>query len=271
MQSFFLVGATTILLALSITTAFVITNHHPQPPPNVATYTRYHTRDAAAAGAWKASTLETVEVDEDVTEEDLLTTTFTDTNSSRRRSSNSNSEKKEGGTSFGERLTNSGVASAAAMATAAVNAAVSMKSLEAPAVDKTYIALDKTQQELDEAGLPLVYDKEAIEAYWSQEKGALNQRWAYFVGKAVPFLTKLTALFIKDGKIVDEEIPGLSKQARMDLQDLGPTFIKAVRRSILLLLLTNSYCLFPSGVILIDFISFHSVSPLSFLKIHTSL
>ena len=112
------------------------------------------------------------------------------------------------------------MASAAAMATAAVNAAVSMKSLEAPAVDKTYIALDTTQQELDEAGLPLVYDKEAIEAYWSQEKGALNQRWAYFVGKAVPFLTKLTALFIKDGKIVDEEIPGLSKQARMDLQDL---------------------------------------------------
>lgn len=136
-------------------------------------------------------------------------------------------DDSSGSVSFGERLTNSGVASAAAMATAAVNAAVSMKSLEAPDVTKSYIALDKTQQELDEEGLPLVYDKDVIEAYWSKERGALNKRWGYFVGKAVPFLTKLTTLFIRDGKISDEEIPALSKQARMDLQDLGPTFIKA--------------------------------------------
>lgn len=113
------------------------------------------------------------------------------------------------------------------MATAAVNAAVSMKTLEAPDVEKSYIALDKTKKEIDEEGLPLVYDKDLIEQYWSKERGALNQRWGYFVGKAVPFLTKLTTLFIRDGKIADSEIPALSRQARMDLQDLGPTFIKA--------------------------------------------
>jgi hypothetical protein len=129
--------------------------------------------------------------------------------------------------SLGDRITNSGVASAAAMATAAVNAAVSMKSLEAPDVSKSYISLDRTQTEIDEEGLPLVYDKDLIQAYWSKERGALNQRWGYFVGKAVPFLTKLTTLFIRDGKIADSEIPALSRQARMDLQDLGPTFIKA--------------------------------------------
>jgi hypothetical protein len=128
--------------------------------------------------------------------------------------------------SIGNRIANSGMASAAAMATAAVNAAVSMKSLEAPDVEKSYIALDKTQNEIDEEGLPLVYDKDLIQAYWSKERGALNQRWGYFVGKAVPFLTKLTTLFIRDGKISDEEIPALSRQARIDLQDLGPTFIK---------------------------------------------
>ena len=128
--------------------------------------------------------------------------------------------------SMTERVANSGVASAAAMATAAVNAAVSMRTLEAPDVTKSYIALDKTQKELDEEGLPLVYDKELIQQYWSKERGALNQRWSYFVGKAIPFLTKLTTLFIRDGKIVDSEIPALSKQARVDLQDLGPTFIK---------------------------------------------
>lgn len=130
-------------------------------------------------------------------------------------------------TSLRDRITNSGVASAAALATAAVNAAVSMKSLEAPDVSKSYVALDKTQTEIDEEGLPLVYDKDLIEAYWSKERGALNQRWGYFVGKAVPFLTRLTTLFIRDGKIADSEIPSLSRQARIDLQDLGPTFIKA--------------------------------------------
>lgn len=136
----------------------------------------------------------------------------------------------ETGSTFQERLTNSGVASAAAMATAAVNAAVAMKSLDAPDVQKSYIALDRNndgEAQLDEDGLPLVYDKDLIEQFWAKERGALNQRWSYFVGKAVPFLTKMVSLFIRDGKIADKEIPALSKQARIDLQDLGPTFIKA--------------------------------------------
>jgi hypothetical protein len=130
--------------------------------------------------------------------------------------------------SFTERFTNSGIASAAAMATAAVNAAVSMKTLEAPTVDKSYISLDReSPAELDDEGLPRVYDKDLIEQYWAKERGALNRRWGEFVGKAVPFLTKLTTLFIRDGKILDKEIPALSRQARIDLQDLGATFIKA--------------------------------------------
>lgn len=129
-------------------------------------------------------------------------------------------------TSFSDKMANSGVASAAAMATAAVNAAVAMKTLEAPDVQKSYIALDNNK-ELDEDGLPLVYDKDAIETYWKKERGALNKRWGVFVGKAVPFLTRLTTLFIKDGKIDEQYIPELSERARIDLQDLGPTFIKA--------------------------------------------
>ena len=107
-----------------------------------------------------------------------------------------------------------------------VNAAVSMKTLEAPDAQKSYVTLDKNI-EIDEDGLPLVYDKDAIQAYWAKERGALNKRWGQFVGKAVPFFTKLTTLFIRDGKITDSEIPALSRQARLDLQDLGPTFIKA--------------------------------------------
>ena len=129
--------------------------------------------------------------------------------------------------SLTDRLSNSGAVSAAAIATAAVNAAVSMKTLTAPSVDKSYISLDTTDKAIDEEGLPLVYDKDLIELYWKKERGALNQRWSYFVGKAVPFLTKLVTLFISEGEINERHVPSLSRQARLDLQDLGPTFIKA--------------------------------------------
>lgn len=128
--------------------------------------------------------------------------------------------------SFAARITNSGAVSAAAMATAAVNAAVSMKTLTAPSVDKSYISLDTSSKSIDEEGLPLVYDKDLIESYWKKERGALNQRWSYFVGKAVPFFTRLVTLFISEGEINERHIPSLSKQARLDLQDLGATFIK---------------------------------------------
>jgi hypothetical protein len=137
------------------------------------------------------------------------------------------STKKEKN-NFATQIANSGAVSAAAMATAAVNAAVSMKTLQAPSTDKSYISLDSgSKPAVDTEGLPLVYDKDLIETYWKKERGALNQRWSYFVGKAVPFLTRLVTLFISEGEINERHIPGLSRQARIDLQDLGPTFIKA--------------------------------------------
>ena len=118
-----------------------------------------------------------------------------------------------------------------------------MKTLEAPDTEKSYVTMGgntnqfgrrssyvtngKDNDDDDNEGLPRTYDKAAIERYWSKERGALNQRWGQFVGKAVPFFTRLITLYIRDGKIAESEIPQLSKQARMDLQDLGPTFIKA--------------------------------------------
>lgn len=131
---------------------------------------------------------------------------------------------KKSESTVGSRFQSSGIASAAAVATAAVNAAVAMRSLEAPDVKKSYIAMEKNYSgALDEDGLPLVYDKDLIEAYWRKERGALNKRWSYFVAKAIPFFTKVVTLFIRDGKITDAEIPALSKQARLDLEDLGPS------------------------------------------------
>lgn len=132
-----------------------------------------------------------------------------------------------GKNSLADRIAASGAVSAATAATIAVNVAVSMKDLTASSAEKSYVSLDTSNNALDEEGLPLVYSKELIEQYWQKERGALNQRWSNFLGKAVPFLTKLVTLFIAEGEISEKQIPGLSRQARMDLQDLGPTFIKA--------------------------------------------
>jgi hypothetical protein len=56
-------------------------------------------------------------------------------------------------------------ATSAAIAVSAVNAAVSMRALEAPEVTKTYIVQDTARQgSVDESGLPIVYDKDLIGA-----------------------------------------------------------------------------------------------------------
>ena len=47
---------------------------------------------------------------------------------------------------------------------------------------------------VDEEGLPLVYDKTAIQAFWDKQGGALQKRWAEFLGLSVPFLTRVATL-----------------------------------------------------------------------------
>jgi len=92
--------------------------------------------------------------------------------------------------------------STAAMAAAAVSQAVSMKSLSAPDIKRSSIALDleaSSRGEVDKSGLPLVYNKELIEKYWSKERGALQARWGEFLRYSVPFLTRVAALLIKGG------------------------------------------------------------------------
>ena len=118
----------------------------------------------------------------------------------------------------------------ATIAAAAVNAAVSMKKLEAPDGEaKTYIVKDAARKGLvDEEGLPVVYDKDLIEAYWRKEDGALQQRWREFLGVTVPFLTKLVAMLVRGGadEVQRNEVE-LARDARINLEKLGPTYIKA--------------------------------------------
>jgi hypothetical protein len=105
-----------------------------------------------------------------------------------------------------DRVGAAGVASAAVLAATAVNAAVGMRQLSAPDTARTYVYRDGSLVNrtgiVDSAGLPLIYDKDLIQAYWKKQSGALSQRWAEFLGYAVPYLTKIITLIISGG--VDE-------------------------------------------------------------------
>jgi predicted unusual protein kinase regulating ubiquinone biosynthesis (AarF/ABC1/UbiB family) len=122
------------------------------------------------------------------------------------------------------------LASTATIAAAAVSAAVSMKKLEAPDDGgKTYIVKDEARQGLvDEDGLPVVYDRQLIEAYWRKEDGALQQRWREFLGVSVPFLTRIVTLLVRGGaEELKKNEAELAREARINLEKLGPTYIKA--------------------------------------------
>lgn len=125
------------------------------------------------------------------------------------------------------------IATSAAIAAAAVNRAVSMRPLEAPDLgkggQKTYIVRDDARVgTVDDEGLPIVYDKKLIEQYWRKQDGALQQRWREFLGVSVPFLTKLVAMLVRGGTEELQKNQGeLAREARINLEKLGPTYIKA--------------------------------------------
>lgn len=88
-------------------------------------------------------------------------------------------------------------------AVAAVSKVVSMKTLSAPDLKQSFIALDvdaSVRGEVDASGLPLVYNKDLIEKYWAKEQGALQSRWGEFIRYSVPFLSRVAALLVRGGK-----------------------------------------------------------------------
>jgi len=130
-----------------------------------------------------------------------------------------------------DKLNAAGVASAAAVAAAAVNAAVGMRKIEAPDAKRTYVSRDASIQNrtgiVDEAGLPLVYDRLLIQEYWKKQGSALTQRWTEFLGYAVPYLTKVITLVVSGGSSeLTRNSASLARDARIIFEKLGPTYIK---------------------------------------------
>ncbi|KAH8079110.1 hypothetical protein JL720_9367 [Aureococcus anophagefferens] len=117
--------------------------------------------------------------------------------------------------------------SAATVAAAAVNQAVSMSKLDAPDVGKSYVALRSDGKVDDETGLPLSYDKDLIETYWRSQGSALQERWGEFLRLSVPFLLRVATLLVQNGvDALEENGASLAKDARVICEKLGPTFIK---------------------------------------------
>ena len=133
--------------------------------------------------------------------------------------------------SFLDQVGAASIASAAAVAAAAVNQAVSMRELSAPDTAKTFVfrdgaALNRTGK-VDEFGLPLVYDKDLIQAYWKAQGSALTDRWTQFLGYAVPYLTRVITLLVSGGTPeLKRNGATLAKDARVIFEKLGPTYIK---------------------------------------------
>ena len=119
----------------------------------------------------------------------------------------------------------------AAQAVLEVAAQVREQGVEAPDAAKSFVALDRegagTAAALGEGGLPLVYDRRAIQKYWDSQPGELQARWGEFLAVAVPFLTKVAGVAVTGGGAALRARDGeLAKDAVRGMERLGPTYIK---------------------------------------------
>lgn len=109
-----------------------------------------------------------------------------------------------------------------------VSKTVSANGVEAPEAKSSFVAMDKERAGLvDENGLPLIYDKAAIQKYWEGQGSALQTRWLEFLGESVPFLTRVAGLLISGGAdALNDNAADLAKDARVSIEKLGPTYVK---------------------------------------------
>lgn len=111
-----------------------------------------------------------------------------------------------------------------------------MRTLQAPSAEQTYVYRDGAAAnrtgKVDEYGLPLIYDKDLIQAYWEKQGSALTRRWTEFLGYAVPFLTRIITIVVSGGT---EELKNngasLAKDAREIFEKLVSNLVYCVRRN----------------------------------------
>jgi aarF domain-containing kinase len=86
------------------------------------------------------------------------------------------------------------------------------------------LLLPDGDQKFDEDGLPLVYEPDVIKQYWDSRPREMTQRWTFFLGQTVPFVSKLVRDFTA-GRLLQNERQ-IARDLRIIIENLGPTFIK---------------------------------------------
>ena len=85
-------------------------------------------------------------------------------------------------------------------------------------------AVDFDPDEVDEEGLPLVYNEDRINALWSARLGELAGRWATFARISAPWLTRLATAVVRG--TLERDRAALARDAVDNLEKLGPTYVK---------------------------------------------
>lgn len=81
------------------------------------------------------------------------------------------------------------------------------------------------KENVDEFGLPYVYDKELIEAYWRKHSAVLALRWSEFIGYSFPFFTKLITILLTGGWAnLQANANNLARDARIICEKLVGSF-----------------------------------------------
>jgi len=82
-------------------------------------------------------------------------------------------------------------------------------------------AIDFDPDEVDEEGLPLVYNEERISVFWSARLGELAGRWGSFAAISAPWLTRLVTSVVRG--TMEQDRGSLARDAVDNLEKLGPT------------------------------------------------
>jgi hypothetical protein len=75
-------------------------------------------------------------------------------------------------------------------------------------------------------GPPLRYDRDALQAYWTSRSSELNARYLKFASTTAPFFAAVLKNVATRRLGEPEVITALARQARQNMVELGPTFVK---------------------------------------------
>lgn len=78
---------------------------------------------------------------------------------------------------------------------------------------------------VDEVGLPLVYDRKLIEAYWKKQGSALTKRWTEFLAVSLPFISKIIRIVVTGG---NEELVRNTKELARDARIILEKLVRSI-------------------------------------------